>query len=634
MYQFIYLCGGLGKQKFSTGLFHKPLNNLFGKPMFFYTLPQVSKLYVVYNEILQDQNLSAEISKTFPHKNIQYYQLPYITRGPLETAYLAVKNLSLDPTLPLIFIDNDNIYDFPENINCGFPFIAYSQGTHQDSSFICFDDSQKLIDIKEKEFISNYYAIGVYGFPNLTYFLNKAKETIHHNIMSYHEFYFSNLFKFLLSQNQNIQTIPFKEPIHLGSPVQVIESFQQNPHLFQKLRICFDLDNTLVSYPKVANDYTTCEPIQETIDFLRRCKEMNHTIIVHTARRMKTHGGSMGKVMADIGKITFDQLDQFNIPYDEIVFGKPEADFYIDDKAVNPFVPEWKHWIGFLDEKIHNKIINQLPTNNINSIIRMNDNRIHKKGPTHFMNAQASYLEQITHLPKIQNMFPTLFSWYRDGETTILDMEYLQGVPIYKLYQEGLLTKTVLLRIFDQLELIHHTSYEHDIDIREQVYQTWYDKLETRIQSSSLYDDFQEIAKEILINVKKYCETIPEDNLVDIIHGDFWFSNIILTFEDELKFIDPRGKIGDMITLSGDRYYDYAKFYQSCLGYDCILHEKDFPDNYIEIKEITEDWFRHKNVDIMMLKWLTKGLILGTFPFIKEMTFTMKSRFIDLLRNV
>jgi hypothetical protein len=50
---------------------------------------------------------------------------------------------------------------------------------------------------------------------------------------------------------------------------------------------------------------------------------------------MKTHNGNIGKINADIGKITFDTLEKFNIPYDEIYFGKPHADFYIDDLAIN-----------------------------------------------------------------------------------------------------------------------------------------------------------------------------------------------------------------------------------------------------------------------------------------------------------
>ena len=48
---------------------------------------------------------------------------------------------------------------------------------------------------------------------------------------------------------------------------------------------------------------------------------------------MRTHSGNTAKVIADIGKTTLDWLAKYDIPYDEIMFGKPWADIYIDDNA-------------------------------------------------------------------------------------------------------------------------------------------------------------------------------------------------------------------------------------------------------------------------------------------------------------
>ena len=47
-----------------------------------------------------------------------------------------------------------------------------------------------------------------------------------------------------------------------------------------------------------------------------------------------------------IGKITEDWLQKWNVPYDELVFGKPYADIYIDDLGIE-FSTKEK-----LDEKI------------------------------------------------------------------------------------------------------------------------------------------------------------------------------------------------------------------------------------------------------------------------------------------
>lgn len=103
------------------------------------------------------------------------------------------------------------------------------------------------------------------------------------------------------------------------------------------LRICFDIDKTLVTFPDVEGDYSTVKPIHKNIEFVRLAKSLGHTVILYTARKMGTYSGNAGRALAEIGKITFETLEKFNIPYDEIYFGKPSADFYIDDKAVYAF---------------------------------------------------------------------------------------------------------------------------------------------------------------------------------------------------------------------------------------------------------------------------------------------------------
>jgi hypothetical protein len=48
---------------------------------------------------------------------------------------------------------------------------------------------------------------------------------------------------------------------------------------------------------------------------------------------MKTTQSNIGSVLAKQGKITLDWLDRHQVEYDEIYFGKPYADIYIDDLA-------------------------------------------------------------------------------------------------------------------------------------------------------------------------------------------------------------------------------------------------------------------------------------------------------------
>ena len=54
---------------------------------------------------------------------------------------------------------------------------------------------------------------------------------------------------------------------------------------------------------------------------------------------MNTYNGNLGLINANTSKILFAWLDKWNIPYDEIVFGKVwpgHNGFYVDDRTIRP----------------------------------------------------------------------------------------------------------------------------------------------------------------------------------------------------------------------------------------------------------------------------------------------------------
>ena len=69
---------------------------------------------------------------------------------------------------------------------------------------------------------------------------------------------------------------------------------------------------------------------------VRLYKSRGCRIIIFTARRMLTHKGDVRRVIEDVGQITEDWLRLHNVPFDDLIFGKPYYDFIIDDKAINP----------------------------------------------------------------------------------------------------------------------------------------------------------------------------------------------------------------------------------------------------------------------------------------------------------
>lgn len=101
---------------------------------------------------------------------------------------------------------------------------------------------------------------------------------------------------------------------------------------------CFDLDDTICYPNHEAKDtfekYGNALPCLEIIEYIRALSEDNQ-IIIYTARRMVTHNGDLQKIKEDVQEITENWLKEFEVPYDSLIFGKPYADVYIDDKALN-----------------------------------------------------------------------------------------------------------------------------------------------------------------------------------------------------------------------------------------------------------------------------------------------------------
>jgi capsule biosynthesis phosphatase len=99
------------------------------------------------------------------------------------------------------------------------------------------------------------------------------------------------------------------------------------------MRLCIDLDGVICQLKEPGQTYDQLLPVPGAPEKLRELKASGHYLIINTARHMKTCQGNLGAVAAKISLITLKWLEKNQIPYDEIYFGKPHADIYIDDNA-------------------------------------------------------------------------------------------------------------------------------------------------------------------------------------------------------------------------------------------------------------------------------------------------------------
>lgn len=100
-------------------------------------------------------------------------------------------------------------------------------------------------------------------------------------------------------------------------------------------KIVFDIDDTLCTNVRKIS-YANCEPKQDVIDKINYLHDvLGIKIILHTSRGMMSCNGNLEKIIEKNKDVLENWLSKYDVHYDEIIFGKPIADLYIDDKAMN-----------------------------------------------------------------------------------------------------------------------------------------------------------------------------------------------------------------------------------------------------------------------------------------------------------
>ena len=566
--------GGVGERYKRNG-YNKPkaLVNIFGKPILFWLIDSLNInknniIYIPYNKEYLHYRFEDLIRKNYPSLNFKFLILENNTRGAAETLNIALKNLSIVDQ-PIISLDSDNFYltDIINLWNHKNSVIIFNDVCKQPLySYVLMDEYKKINKIVEKEKISNYACCGGYAFTSYKELLKYTQFIIDNNIKQKNEFYTSTVINEMLKNDHVFHAIeiPKKKYICLGTPIQLKYFYNNYPkrscidlsNNFTKMRICFDLDNTLVTFPKITGDYNTVEPIIKNIEYMKYLKSFGHTIIIYTARRMKSHDGNIGKVMTDIGKITFDTLEKFSIPFDEIYFGKPQADVYIDDLGINCFDNLEKE-LGFYMDVIKPRDFNEINSNYI---------EIYKK-ISKDLSGEIYYYRNIPK--KIKDIFPIFINF--DENNTWYEIEKINGLTVSVLYVSELLSCITLKSIMDSIQRIHSYEFNENINSNINIYENYSKKLENIYDSYdySIYPNHKEIFNEINNFLKEY-ERLKKGK-ISVIHGDTVFTNIIINEYNKIKFIDMIGKLGSELSIYGDWLYDWAKVYQSLIGYDFIL---------------------------------------------------------------
>lgn len=601
----------------------KPLVNVVGRPVLLWLLDHLSlteedTVYCALPVAVERQySVGKMLAREYPKLRIKVVTLPMDTRGWLETVLAVVRQMSArELRRRLVTLDCSNIYhrmnllercrSLDEGVGASVYF-DYQAGEDEVLSgapppispsaaslfsYVKLGSNGFITQMKEKAMISSHANTGAYVFRSGKVFKGAAEELLElPEEAARGGLYASALITAMLAKEERFKGLPVKRSDFaiISTPAQ-LEAFihrvsNGEVKVGHSMRFCFDLDGTLVMPSRDGR----FEPVLHAIELVKELKEAGHQIIITTSRGMAPKG-SMGAAIAAVGKETCDLLAKLNIPCDELYFGKPHADIYIDSHTLNVQGDILRDLGWRVRDGKSDALPGAIDARSFNLVRSSGKAHVVKSSDPNVLRGEIHWYRSIP--PPLARFFPEPLEFVEgnagQGEVVMssITMSKVSGVTFAHLSVSRLLMKVWLRRLVETLHTIHSqvpepgsTAANEAKATMQEMCSNYASKVAQRVKKyESLYES---LGKELGINIQNmtrvilhFLEEFETDERpfhTHYLHGDPVFSNVIRTNDDQLVLIDMRGQLGDRVTTQGDVHYDLSKVFQSLCGYDFML---------------------------------------------------------------
>lgn len=598
----VYLCGGRGERFRPVSPIPKPECLIFGRPMFEWSLDSWAPFpeeatHVIATRPGPDGSGLFERIRKYLQRPAVHVEIPYDTRGAAETLYLVCRGLPRQD-VPIWVLDNDICGCMPADAGGGWGTIGpgaadvavlaahvpvAEPGGPSPYSHLSLGPgpAPTILGIAEKRAIGTCATMGGYGFASAALVCSLYRGVAWADVQL-PERYISVLVQASIDGGMDVRAIIQPDAFSIGTPDDVAQAIRSGRIRPRPLRWVFVLDDV--------------HPIRTS--FVQALYDQGHHITI----------------------IAPDAATVASIPFHELRVEDTGYHWRIDARSSNPqaWHGSWKlPSIGFgFDEWLADQEVEH-STNESTSVVRIADTMCSKHAPPMVVAAYADYMAKADGLPGIRGLFPRLFA--AEGDHMV--MEWVKGgIPLNQLLACGQLERRHLDAFGDALDRLHGAPAPASaLPAAATVRQAYMDKLHKRVRTHPhLYELLDVPLPDILARLEGFFASYEPD-VVPWIHGDPWFSNVLwMEKAGGVMLLDVRGAVGDQITTGGDRRYDLAKVYQSCIGFHGVL-AGDAAAGAADA-DAALAWFRGKwGAEEPTVRRLTICLLLGYMPFHAEL---------------
>ncbi len=449
------------------------------------------------------------------------------------------------------------------------------------------------------------YLISIDHFYGLYHIINYWKKyvesfylVIHPSFIPLTEYYIKNF-----HQNLNIKIIPYEESDGTAYTIKSLlnnnyELFKNNPLCITWCDIYPDLKNT-INFNKIDKDVCIFTHGNEC-----RYKYIEEVNLIE----------NVGKTGGDIIGIYFIRNVDL-IVYDENIIKNTDIVDYLDKygslqkydlEKINDYGDELK--LNNLRKEYENIKINCRHFNEL--IIDKEKKTVFKRGLDEqgkiiikneilwykYLKEHKSNNDFILPIPKILFLKQT---------SDFYVIEYLENYITLNKYldnfkeNENNIRENIIENLIEKINLIHSLEnkkmdkiqfmwdfmYETETKIKERLkdIQPILNSIgDIKYVNGKKIKSFKEVFEKVKNVIFKYFDSLNNEYIYHIIHGDLNFSNIMIHPENkDIKFIDPRGIFGKT-KIFGSKEYDYAKILYAISGYDYFQQSFNFQPTQLQ----------------------------------------------------
>lgn len=280
-----------------------------------FSLRNVEKIVVtVLEEHLKENKISEQdIKKSFTDSGIKTFveilSLKNETKSQPETVYKTIKELSISG--PCFIKDSDNTFRYEPSTKNEVVFHDLNKCgliKAHNKSYASIDQNMIIDGIVEKKIVSPYFCVGGYSFKSSEDFCKTyEKLSDKKNLFVSHIIFDQILSGAVFKGGEIVDPLTFED---WGT----LEDWNRYKASYSTLFL--DLDGVLVknSGRYVGKKWGSTPPIEENVNFLNELYKRGRTKIIITTSRS-----------SECKKETEQQLSNFQIPYDQIVYDLPHA---------------------------------------------------------------------------------------------------------------------------------------------------------------------------------------------------------------------------------------------------------------------------------------------------------------------